>query len=316
MADITATDDVTWDQAAYDRLTYFAFRPENYFDRFATVRATRQSMPGSSVVFDKTADLSVASSAIDESSDIDAVTLSNSPVTVTLAEYGNAVLATAKLRATSYLAVDPVIANVIGQNAGISIDTVARAAFLGGSNVLYGGAATDRDEVTPADTITGAKFRRIRAELAAASVPRIGGFYVAMLHPDQVYDLRGETDLAGWRAPKVYSNPAQIDMGTIEAFEGFMVFESPRVPVLADAGSSTTLTDVYQSVFFGAQAVAKGHSVSGGYGANPVFVATPVTDKLRRFIGMGWKHLVGYAKFRDESLWRLETASSIGANAA
>ena len=40
----------------------------------------------------------------------------------------------------------------------------------------------------------------------------------------------------------------------------------------------------------------------------------PVTDTLRRFNPVGWYHLVGYGRFREAALQRIETASSIGAN--
>ena len=60
----TLVGSVTWDQAAYERLAYFALRPMLYVDPFADVKPTNQSMPGSSVIFNLTSDLSVASSAI------------------------------------------------------------------------------------------------------------------------------------------------------------------------------------------------------------------------------------------------------------
>jgi hypothetical protein len=42
---------------------------------------------------------------------------------------------------------------------------------------------------------------------------------------------------------------------------------------------------------------------------------SPVVDHLRRFTGMGWYHLVGYARFREEALRRVESSSTIGTNA-
>jgi hypothetical protein len=41
-----------------------------------------------------------------------------------------------------------------------------------------------------------------------------------------------------------------------------------------------------------------------------------VTDLLKRFRPVGWKHFVGYSVFRQEALRRIESASSIGANAS
>ena len=43
----TQASSVSVDQAAYDRLAYFALRSELLFDQAAEVEATNQAMPGS-----------------------------------------------------------------------------------------------------------------------------------------------------------------------------------------------------------------------------------------------------------------------------
>ncbi len=50
------------------------------------------------------------------------------------------------------------------------------------------------------------------------------------------------------------------------------------------------------------------------YGAQPTIVYGTVTDLLKRFRPVGWKHFVGYSVFRQEALRRIESASSIGTN--
>lgn len=317
MTVMTRTGDVTWDQAAYEVLAYFALRPENYFDAFADVQATHQSMKGSSVIFNITSDMAVASSTINESTDVTAVAQADSQVTVTLAEYGAASYTTALLRGTSYLDVDPIVANTVGYNAGVSLDTVARQTLQNGSNVLYSGAAgttTSRATVIPTATLTASNVRKAAALLEAAAVPKIGGSYVAVVHPHVKLDLRAETGAAAWRDPHTYSQPDQIWNGEIGEFEGFRFISSPRAPLFADAGSSTTLTDVYGSLFFGRQALAKAYSYADGNGSMPRIVLGPVTDALRRFVPIGWYWLGGYAIFRQASIQRVESASSIGTN--
>ena len=78
----------------------------------------------------------------EDASDVTAVAMSDSQVEVTLAEYGNAVNTTAKLRGTSFLDVDATAANLIGYNAGDSIDQVVREVLAGGINVVYGGGGS------------------------------------------------------------------------------------------------------------------------------------------------------------------------------
>lgn len=321
MADaMTTTASVGLDQTAYERLAYFGLRPELYYDRIADVQPTRQSMPGAAVVFTIISDLAVASTPINESQDIDAVALADSTVTLTLAEYGNAVNTTLKLRATAFVEVNPVVGNVVGFNAGRSIDSVAQAIVQGGSNVRYAtGGTTDptaRNTVEPNDTLTAADIRRVRAEMVGASVPpNSGGLYTAFIHPDVLFDLKGETGEGSWVSAQTYVNRENLLTGEAGAFGGFRFIETPRAPVFADAGSSTTLTDVYGTIFTGRQAIAKAFSTAEGNGAQPRVIMSPVVDKLKRFQPIAWYWMGAYGRFREAALRRVESSSTIGTNA-
>jgi N4-gp56 family major capsid protein len=314
----TQQSSLSIDQTAYDRLAYFALRPELFYDRCADVRPTRQAMPGSAVVFTIISDLAVADTALTETVDPDAVAMSDSQVTLTLAEYGNAVITTAKLRGTSFIPVDPAVANVIGFNAGVSVDTVTRTVLEAGTNVRYAGNATSRTTVGTDDTLGAANVRRALAELRGANVATFdAGLYKSFIHPDSSYDLRAETGAAAWRDPHVYSQPGEIWNGSIGAFEGFDFIETPRGPLFADASDGAGLSgtiDVYGTLFLGRQALAKAHSITDGNGPFPQTVQGPVVDKLRRFVPMGWYWLGAYGRFREAALRRVESVSSIGDN--
>ena len=315
----TGTAALDFSQTAYDRLAYFAFRPQLYFDRVAEVQPTRQSMPGSAVVFTIVNDLSVASTTLNESTDVNAVALSDSQVTVTLAEYGNAVITTAKLRGTSFVEVDPIVANVVGFNAGVSMDTVTRDVLKAGSNVDYQTSATNtpvgRSSITPSEILTAHFVRLEMNKLVINNVPDFGGLYVCYINPDVALDLREQTGSASWRDPHTYSQPGEIWSGELGEFEGFRFIRTPRAPVFADAGSSTTNTDVYRTLFLGRQALAKAFSMVDGNGAFPKTVPGPITDHLRRQVPFGWYWLGAYGIFRQAALRAVESASSVGANA-
>lgn len=314
MSVMTTTATLESVQAAYDRYAYFALRPQLIFDQVATVKPTRQSMPGSSVKFTIYEDLAAATTTLNESVDVDAVALADGQVTVTLLEKGNAAVTTAKLIGTSFLSVETDKANIIGYNAGLSQDTIARTPLESGTNVRYAGQATARNRVIPTDELTAHDVRYVTAKLSGASVmPWMGSYYAGFIHPDVSVDLREETGGANWRAPHEYVAVENIWTGEIGAFEGVRFMETPRAPKFSDAGSSTTLTDVYQTIFVGQQALAKAYSSSVS-GPTAQLVVGPVTDKLRRFHPLGWYWLGGYGRFREEALWRVESASSIGAN--
>ena len=313
----TQASSLSVDQAAYDQLAYFALRSELLFDQAADVQATNQSMPGSSVIFTIMGELAQATSTLTETSDVTPVAMSDSQVTVTLAEYGNTVNTTAKLRGTSFLDVDAAAANLIGYNAGDSIDTVVRDVLAGGANVTYGGTATSRTSVKSTDILAANDIRKVTAALRKANVATFNGYYMGYIHPDVSYDLRKETGNAAWNAPHVYQDTANIYNGEIGTFESVRFVETPRAKIRVDAsnGTSTTGTiDVYDTYIMGRQALAKAYSAIDGNGAVPKVVRGPVVDSLMRFNPIGWYWLGGYGLFREASLRRIEAASSIGTN--
>ena len=326
MADFYAneisTASLSTDQVAFEKLAYFALRPEMYFDQFADVQATNATNPGASIKFTVFADLAAATTPLGEAEDVTPVSMSDSQVTVTLEEYGNATVTTAKLRASSFMPVDPVAAQAVGYNAGLSIDTVARNVLQAGDNVLYatGGAVdpSSRTTINADDVLTITDIRKAVAQLRGANVPTINGTYIGFIHPDVQFDLLSATDAAGWRDAYKYTNATPLINGEIGQIDGVRFIASSRAPLFANAsnnsGASGTI-DSYGTLIMGRQALAKGISLGGEYGAQPSIVYGTVTDLLKRFRPVGWKHFVGYSVFRQEALRRIESASSIGTNA-
>lgn len=320
MADaMTVAGSLNRNQTMWDRALYFGLRPELHFDMFADVKGENLTPErGGSVKFTLWTDLSVASTAINESVDIDAVALSDSQVTLTLAEYGNAVNTTFKARATSFIPLDQSLVNLLAYNAGLSVDTIARDILKAGTNVRYAtGGTTDptaRNTVEPNDTITSHDIRLVVTDLKAANVATFGGYYAGMLHPHVALDLREETGTAAWRDPHVYSDPSAIYNGEIGEYEGVRWMSSSQAPVFADAGSSTTLTDVYRTMVWGRQALAKAYSTAEGHGPQPKVGFGPVVDKLERFRPVYWHHFVAYGIFRQAAIRAIESASSVGTN--
>jgi N4-gp56 family major capsid protein len=321
MAGETTTSSLSVDQVAFDRLAYFALRSELLFDQAADVQPTQQAMPGSGVTFTIFADIAAATSTLNEVTDVTPTALSDSQVTVTLNEYGNAVVTTAKLRGTAFLDVDSAAANIIGYNAGDSMDQVVREVLAGGTNVVYatGGSSTPSSRTTVAaeDIIAADDVRKVVAQLRAANVATFEGSYMGFIHPDVSYDFRSATDAAAWRTPANYVNPEGIYNGEIGKFESVRFIETPRAKVFtnaSDGSGSTGTVDVYCTHIMGRQALAKAFSVQDGNGAVPKIVRGNVTDYLMRLQPLGWYWLGGYGRFREASLRRIESSSSIGTN--
>ena len=321
MAGETQLSSLSVDQVAFDRLAYFALRSELLFDQAADVQPVQQAMPGTGVTFTIFADISAATSTLNEVTDVTPVALSDSQVTVTLNEYGNAVVTTAKLRGTAFLDVDSAAANIIGYNAGDSIDQVIREVLAAGTNVVYatGGTTTptSRESISTDDILHADDVRRVVAQLRGANVATFNGSYMGYIRPDVSYDFRSNTDVSAWRTPANYVNPEGIYNGEIGLFESVRFIETPRAKVFANAsnGTSTTGTiDAYCTHVMGRQALAKAYATQDGNGAVPKIVRGNVTDVLMRLQPVGWYWLGGYGRFREASLRRIESASSIGSN--
>ena len=303
------------DQTAFDQIAYFALRSEMLFDAAADVQPVAQSMPGTSVKFTIFTELADVTATLTETSDVTAIAMADSQIEVTLAEYGSAVNTTAKLRGTSFLDVDAVAANLIGYNAGSSIDTVVADVLKAATNVVYGGGGsttpTSNATVESEDILEANDIRRVTAALRKAKAQSFNGMYMAFIHPDVSYDLRRETGAASWRDPHNYSNLGPIYNGEIGAFEACRFIETPRAPLDLTGGSASTV-DLYQTIIMGRQSLAKAHSMTDGNGAYPKVVRGPVIDSLMRFNPVGWYWLGGYGIFRQAAIRLINSSSSLG----
>ena len=293
-------------QKAYDRLLEFALRSEPLIRSVADKRPTNQSTPGSTVVLQRYVDLSTATTALTENDDVDAVAMSTpTSVTITLAEYGHSVLVTRALELFSLADVDPAIANIIAFNLADSIDSVAMTELRGGSNVIYSGStATSTATITAAATISSANIRRAVAKLRAnKSVARKGSLYWAGIHPEISHDLRAETGSAGWLLPNQYGSAQdRIWAGEIGQYEGAYFVESARLYNATDGSGSARN---YRTIICGQQALAE------AVAEEPHVVIGPVVDRLMRHRPMGWYGVLGFKRYREEALFRIESGSSI-----
>jgi len=297
--------------AAYDRNVYFALRAGSVFDQFTTVKPGNQNNPGSSVLFTFWADMTATTAILSETVDIDPVALSDSAITVTPRERGNALLTTLKVRTDSFvIGFDSDVAQAISWNMVDSLETVCREAYeISGQTTWVDSLTTD---ATVAST-NPIQMNDIRANIADLRgdnvVPYTGNAFVVIMHPDIEYDLMAETTQNAW-GPFVSTNPMGAESwyaGEVGRAAGAIFVSTPRALVNSDAG--TAAVDVYTTYILGQQALAKAESIP------PHIVRGPVMDYLNRFVPLGWYAYLGYSQFRAAALNRLHSASSIGDNA-
>lgn len=300
-------------QTAYDKFVEMELRSEPMFRKFADKRPVDVTNPGATVVFQLHNDLSRVTTALTETSDVDAVALNNTnKVQVTVNEYGNAVTTTERLALESLSAIDPAVADMLAYNQRDSLDALVYSVLVSPATGRYEGTTAANETTVNGEDITAntggdqylkaADVRKAVARLRAASVqPKDGGFYIGIIHPDVSYDLRTEAAGSGsnvWQMPHTYTEAGVGNMwnGEVGVYEGVKFIESPR---------AEEVDGDHKAIFLGKQALIEAVTYE------PKTVIGPVTDKLMRFRHAGWKGLLGWNIYRKEARYVVTASSSI-----
>jgi N4-gp56 family major capsid protein len=290
---------------AYDTYVRAALRSLPVMRSVADLRPVSMTNPGTTLKFSVYDNLTAATTALTEASDVTPVALGNpTQVTVTVTEYGNAVEQTEKVNLAAFSDIDTMIGDAIAYNAADTLDKLVATALTGGTVVKYGGTRTSTATLTASDVLSTTMLRKAQTTLLEASAqPRIGDLYTLFIHPRQAFDLRAETGSGGFVDIHKYTteNVGNLLTGTIGVLEGFQVVQTTRVPSGADGASSAT---VYKAVAVGKEALLEANVY------DVQTVVAPQIDILRRKSALGWKYFGGWGIFRDAAVVRLETGAS------
>jgi N4-gp56 family major capsid protein len=232
------------------------------WDQFPWVPANGAIAPGSEntattveVVIYKNMDL--ATTSIAEATDIEGVQLGDTSINVAVVEYGNTAQDTKLLRALGRTDIPSVFQEVVGRNAGLTQDALARAAYIGGSLYRRPTAADTRaqlDLVNDDMQAAGYNFMySLVAQLRSVGCPGIGQAsetvgrtqgasepesteYAAIVHDLAIGDLQ-ETN--GW-VPLAYAQQPQLTglyNGELAKLAGVRFIESPLGKIYQSAGT-------------------------------------------------------------------------------
>lgn len=300
-------------QAAYALKFNWALRANPLFYGLVDHQPEQVPHRGSSITeqlnaYYSEADVVSATTPLDEETDVTPTKLpQTTTVTYTPKEYGFANQSTIYLTNRGLTPVDPVIATAVAAHCRDTIDRLVQIEARTGSQVLRAADRASTVTVAAGDLLGAAEIRKAVTTLDANSVQRRdGAFYLGMFHPNVIHDLREETGSGSWRVPKEYgTDQSDIWTGEFGAFEGVRFVSSPTVYWAADADDGAAGVPVYRSTILGKEALGKAVVFE------PTTVMSPVTDRLQRFRGIGWKADLDFQVYRDEALIRLESASSL-----
>jgi len=291
---------------AVDRYVRAALRHTPMLRSVADTRPVQVNMPGSSVTLYTYSDLAVATTPLNETTDPDTVALGDpTGTTITLNEYGLATVSTVRLQNFSFSDIDPNQMDQVAYSMRNTLDVLVREVISAGDNVRYSGDATSTATVDATDTLASADIRYVVAKLRGNAAPgRRGELYWCGVHPDVAHDLKAESGSGSWRDAHIYAAPDLIWPNEIGVYEGAFFVESARMKVATDGAASASN---YRTIVGGKEALAE------AVAKEPRVEIGVYPDKLNRFFPMGWHGILGWAVFRQEALYRIESGSSIAA---
>lgn len=281
-----------------------AYQQANVLDQFVEYN---QQIGAKSIAFPRFDLLAPAISPLSEREDITSAALSESNVILTPAEYGNVVTVTSLADIRSGGAALRAAVQLVARNMAESTNIIATRALEATTNVLTADGGAEAD-LTAGDIITRELLNKVYNKLSRANVPKHSatGQYIALLHEDQIYDLRDSAAAGSWTDVNKYNNEIAVLNNEVGSYAGFRIVQNNHALVNTDGGAAAV--DTYTASFLGFNGIGKAESMV------PEMRITGPFDKLGRFANVGWYGVFQYKIIEPAAVWKLITASSVGAN--
>ena len=289
----------------YDKTLLIEAQPNLIHDQFGQKRPIPKN-GGKTIEFRKFAALPKATTPLTEGVTPNGKSLSVTAIEAEVAQYGDYVVYSDVLDLT---AIDPVVTEgvkVIGNQAGITLDTITRNVLQSGKNVFYcpkadGTEVTTRDGLDNTCKLTAKQVKKVAAFLKKVNAPKIDGSYVAIIHPFVAYDLQNDPE---WIEAHKYTTPDNIYEGELGKIGGVRFVESSEAKVY-DGG-------VFGCLFLGANAYGI-TDIEGG-GLRTIIKqlgSSGVADALDQRASIGWKAIKTAEILLDAYLIRVECKSEL-----
>lgn len=223
--------------------------------------------------------------ALSEGDPGESVMLAETEVTVQLQQYGEYARCTDKLD-LAHLDMDIMRRTKLFGDAGArSIDAVVREELAKCANVIYAGGKASRAELTAADKLTSRELRKAVKTLKKNHAQTFGGYFVAIIGPDTMYDL--QEDEAFVKVSQ-YQDKENIYTGEVGRLFGVRLVETTEAKIFEGAGASGA--DVASVIVLGQYA----YGVTSLKGAKPRVIVKPAgsagtADPLDQISTVGWK---------------------------
>lgn len=233
-------------------------------------------------------------------------TLSISSVTATVSQYGDYVQISDKI---DMVGIDPVLTEavqVLGEQAGLTVDTVVRDIVVAGTSVQYAGGVAGRSSVASTNLLTGTEIKKAVRTLRRNNAKEVAdGAFIGIIGPDAEFDLMSDSM---WVDVSKYQNAEQVYKGEIGKLYGVKFIRTSNTKKFAGAGASgidVFATMIIAKDFYGVCDIAgssKPESIVKGFGS------AGTSDPLDQISTAGWKALFTAVRLQELAAVRIEHA--------
>lgn len=259
---------------------------------------------GNKVVWNRMTIPTAKTTALTEGTDPTPTGLSATMASASLSQYGNYEQVSDVLELT---AVDTLIKEVIdtlAYEAALTIDTTIRDDILAGGTVQYASGVATRNSLTSTDIVQVADIRKAKRQLNRFSArPHTGKRFMALAHPDVIYDLEGDSN---WVNAHIYTEKGIQGIWNGEAGElyGTRWLMYDNASILTNSGSAGD--EVYVSFIMGQEffGISKLQNLE-------TYVDSPSPrSALRLYSDIGWKASYVVKALNDSFAIRLESGAT------
>lgn len=316
-------------QAFYDRNLLSRAQPNDVHGRFGQKRPIA-SRSGNQIKFRRYSQLAAATTALTEGVTPSGSQLSVTDLTATLAQYGDFVTLSDMVSLTNQDAVVTEATDVLGDQAGTTIDQVRRDVLVAGSNVAYAAGVANRlalvNKLAGSDLDKAIRFlKNQNAKFMKEGIPPSDGVgtgairkaFIGIIHPDVEYDLESIT---GFKPVSDYPSQMGVMEDEIGAYKNIRFVTSTNAKIWTNAttantagfkASGGTSNDVYATLIIAAEAY--GICPLSGQAMNTYVKAlgsAGSADPLEQRSTVGWKATTTTKILNDSWMIRLESLAS------
>lgn len=297
----------------YQRALLERLLPELVLSKYAEKGTSIPKNAGDTCSFRRFNSLAVSTTALTEGVTPDSINANVTKVSATVKQYGAFIQTTDLLQLTG---LDPVItefSELLGEQAGLSIETITRDMLLAGTNVMYANSRTTRNAVTSTDKITALDILKIRREFVRRKVKKIAlpngkKGYLAFVHTDVATDLMQTQE---WKDQNTYVDTKNREEGIVGQMYGVYFMEHDTAKKFAGEGSASC--DVYGTIVIGAGAFGMPDIENG---VKPKIIvkqngSSGTADPLDQRATVAWKSLFTVVRLNEDCIMRYECSATV-----